>query len=435
MRHALTTAFAALLGLTLLSPTSAGAAGETCQGQPATLVGTPGQALVGTEGADVIVTNGALRLNALGGDDLICVTGPSTGGSDDSRTLTLEAGSGNDAVEAVTAGWGTSGALGLGADTYTGTSAAQHFIRGGEFLPLNSDTETDTIRISAGTAEVYVGTAGQPNGDVVEIEDGFVQTTGLMTPTARLRGGPGSTLRISTSTGDASIDASRGTAVTRTSDLVFSGFPELAFYSASFDGTLTYTGTDGDDRLSVDAPGAYVRHIDMRGGDDTYVTDTIGGPGSRFDARAGRDHLVLATSTVRSLTADLGADRFVVRDGRKKLTRTYRRFEDVTLAARTVDVDGTRTGERIVVAACRAEISAGAGRDVVGLRAGLTYPFGGPACSSRRAFVDGGRGDDVISGSRGRDVLVGGPGRDRVDGDEGRDTCQGERLRRCEVRR
>lgn len=426
---------AALLGLTLLVPTSAGAAGETCQGQAATIIGTADQALQGTDGPDVIVTNGAARLDAAAGDDLICVTGPPPASPDDTRTLTLEAGPGNDVVEAAATGWGTSGALGLGADTYVGTSAAPHYVRAGEFLPLNSDTEADTIRISAGTAEVYSGTASQPNGDVVEIMDGFVQTTGLMTAAARLHGGPGSTLRMSTTTGDASIDAARGTAVTRTSHLVFTGFTDLAFTSSSFDGTLTFAGTDGEDHLSVDAPGAYVRHIDMRGGDDTYTSDTIGGPDSRFHARGGRDLLVLVTAAMQSLTADLGDDRFTARDGKKKLTRTYRGFEDVTLAARTVDVDGTPAGERILVSACRAEVNAGAGRDVIALRAGLSYPFGGPACSSRRGFVDGGRGNDVIAGSRGRDRLVGGPGRDRLDGDEGRDTCQGERLRRCEVRR
>ena len=47
---------AALLGATLLAPTgTATAAGETCQGQAATIVGTPGGQIVGTEGADVIV--------------------------------------------------------------------------------------------------------------------------------------------------------------------------------------------------------------------------------------------------------------------------------------------------------------------------------------------------------------------------------------------
>ena len=61
-----------LLGLTLLAPTSAGAAGETCRGEAATLVGSPRTSdLRGTDGRDVIVTNGAGATHALGGNDLI----------------------------------------------------------------------------------------------------------------------------------------------------------------------------------------------------------------------------------------------------------------------------------------------------------------------------------------------------------------------------
>jgi hypothetical protein len=57
----------ALLGAALLAPVgTATAAGETCQGQAATIVGTPGGQIVGTEGADVIVTNGATNVDALG---------------------------------------------------------------------------------------------------------------------------------------------------------------------------------------------------------------------------------------------------------------------------------------------------------------------------------------------------------------------------------
>ena len=58
-----------LLGLALLLPTtSADAAGETCRGEAATIVGTE-RTLVGTEGRDVIVTGAATDVDALGGDD------------------------------------------------------------------------------------------------------------------------------------------------------------------------------------------------------------------------------------------------------------------------------------------------------------------------------------------------------------------------------
>jgi Ca2+-binding RTX toxin-like protein len=52
---------------------------ETCQGQPATIVGGPGR-VDGTDGDDVIVVNttsaSLTEVSALGGDDTICVNGP-----------------------------------------------------------------------------------------------------------------------------------------------------------------------------------------------------------------------------------------------------------------------------------------------------------------------------------------------------------------------
>ena len=62
-----------VLALGLEGPATA--AGETCQGVPATIVGTPGGQVLGTPGDDVIVTNGARRVDGEAGDDLICTTG------------------------------------------------------------------------------------------------------------------------------------------------------------------------------------------------------------------------------------------------------------------------------------------------------------------------------------------------------------------------
>ena len=63
-RHLLVTG---LLTALVVPAAPATAAAETCQGRPATLIGTPGRAaLTGTEGADVIVTNGAVTVAALG---------------------------------------------------------------------------------------------------------------------------------------------------------------------------------------------------------------------------------------------------------------------------------------------------------------------------------------------------------------------------------
>ncbi|CAA9412630.1 hypothetical protein [uncultured Nocardioides sp.] len=70
------------LGATLLAvPASPAAAAPTCRGEAATLVGSEGATLTGTEGRDVVVTDAAVAVDTLGGDDLVCITGsPPPGG-------------------------------------------------------------------------------------------------------------------------------------------------------------------------------------------------------------------------------------------------------------------------------------------------------------------------------------------------------------------
>ena len=87
-------------------------AGEMCQGQAATLVGSPDvMTLVGTDGDDVIVTNGSWVIYADDGNDRVCVTG---------NTGLVYAGFGDDVVDTTAASSGRS-FLGL---VPTPTSAA-----------------------------------------------------------------------------------------------------------------------------------------------------------------------------------------------------------------------------------------------------------------------------------------------------------------------
>lgn len=87
---------AALLGLALMVPTaSADAAGETCEGRPATIVGTPDARLDGTPGDDVILTNGAYVVKAGNGNDVVCVSSAADGWTD---TVRVDAGAGDDTV-------------------------------------------------------------------------------------------------------------------------------------------------------------------------------------------------------------------------------------------------------------------------------------------------------------------------------------------------
>ncbi len=413
---------AALLAVPAVAPMPATAAGETCQGRPATLVGTTGQPLAGTDGADVLVSGGASRVDALGGDDLVCVTGDARSVPQRLRTVVVVAGAGDDRVEVTTPGWGSLALLGPGADSYLGSSGAAQEVRSDD-VPFTVDTAVDLIEITSGEATVYSGSDSRPNSDVVEIESGVVQWTGVMTPAGRLSGGPGATLRTAPLRGDATIDAAARTAVTDTSLARWSGFGRLAYRTFAAQGIVTFRGSAGTDDLSVEARGTYDRVIDMRGGADHYSSDDFGGPRSSFDGGAGRDHLTLGAHRQR-VDADLDTGRFVAREGRRTVRRTFDGFERLDLAARRATVDGTPRRDHIVLVACRAHVSADGGRDVVDL-GGRLAEWDDPGCSSRRGSIDGGRGADVLSGSRGRDRIVGGPGRDRADGGRGRDTCRG----------
>ena len=67
MLRTTTLSVAALLGAAMLTPTAASAAaGETCHGQPATIVGTErATPVIGTDGPDVIVVTGVSSAETL----------------------------------------------------------------------------------------------------------------------------------------------------------------------------------------------------------------------------------------------------------------------------------------------------------------------------------------------------------------------------------
>ena len=261
----------------------------------------------------------------------------------------------------------------------------------------------------------------------------MVQWTGFMTADGKVTGGTASTLRTTARSGDASIDAVRGTAVTETSSATFSGFDALEFATFAAKGTVRFRGTDDTDWFSVEARDTYDRVVDLRGGRDFYASDGFGSGRSRYDGGPGRDRLLLATPR-QDVDADLSDGRFVARQGKRTVRRAFEDFEDLVLGARKAEVQGSPQGEEIVVSACRAAVRAGAGPDRVRLEAFLVG-WDNPGCPSRRGYVDGGRGNDVLTGSKGRDRIVGGPGKDMADGLGGRDTCLAETRMSCEVRR
>src|SRR5829696_1610126 len=134
-------------------------AGEMCQGEAATLVGSPDMSLVGTDGDDVIVTKGSRVILALDGNDRVCVTG---------KSGLVYAGFGDDVVDTTAASSGRS-FLGPGADTYLG-GPGDDFVKAagdpGDGAAVG-DQEVDVIDVGAGSATIYSGAPGKANADTI----------------------------------------------------------------------------------------------------------------------------------------------------------------------------------------------------------------------------------------------------------------------------
>ena len=424
----------ALLGAALLAPVgTAAAAGETCQGQAATIVGTPGGQITGTEGADVIVTNDAIRVDALGGDDLVCATG--------------EGGGYYHSVTAI---------LGAGADTFIPIErAGSSTIYAGTVD--GTDTEADVIRSTRGP--VISGMPGQPNADIIDlVNQGGVRWSGIQTAPGAVSGDTGGygILSVRSASGDVTMDAS-GTVTGFDTALTWTGqFAGLGFTTSAEYGRFTFRGTDGTERVKVDAPTTYGRDIALGGSDDLYESNSLGGKATRIKGDGGYNQLVLDLHSHDRVRADLSRSRVTATKAGVEESVRVRGFDGLTVAAKRADVIGADRADHITVAACRTTIKGMKGRDIlyaeVKFRSTRFDPWIRPECSNYEATIDGGPGSDLIGGSPGDDRLIGGPGNDGitgqygddrliggpgsdgVDGKKGRDVCQGERVRNCEKR-
>lgn len=127
MRYAVALVLA--VGLLVGLPQAARAQ-ASCNGDPATVVGTPGGAVVGTPDRDVVVTNGASSVDTLAGIDVVCVTG--------GVPATMDGGDGRDRlVIAATTGFVR---LDLGAGKLSATPGGTGTIAGFEDATVRAHT-------------------------------------------------------------------------------------------------------------------------------------------------------------------------------------------------------------------------------------------------------------------------------------------------------
>jgi Ca2+-binding RTX toxin-like protein len=436
--HRSTTALlaSALLGATLLPATSATAAPTTCQGQAVTRSG-PGDAsgtLTGTEGRDVIATEGATRVLALGGDDLVCVTG--------GARPVIDAGAGNDSVDASAAVAGSESVLGEGDDRYVG-SAAWDVVHAGVLSGDHLDGGRDVIDTgSRGLREdvVVSGQTQQPNAD--EVRAGWVDLSwyGVATGAGALDGGDDSMLRLDpVEAWGVSINADLGTlAMTRAPLQPIAGFSRFAVTSHPGLTRFSFGGSGRHDSLFFDGlRSSTLFQVSLGSGDDELRVVSLEKTkdNASFSGGRGTDRLDLGMAGVSDVDLDLRKGRLSTGRGKGEVTITARGFEDATVVAPDVEVLGTTGANDVSVLACRATAHGLGGKDII-TALDATADLGRVDCDrSPRVRFLGGPGKDTLTGSNGPDHLIGGPGRDFVDGRSGRDTCQGETVRRCEARR
>jgi Ca2+-binding RTX toxin-like protein len=159
LRRSTTLVVTALVTGALSAPSSAASdTAQTCQGRPATIVGT-GPAIQGTPGDDVIVTGTSQFTYAVAGDDLVCVSPSALKG------VFVYAGDGDDVVDASQVGTQINAYLGAGLDRYLGGPGQQNWVH----ADGTDDTVTDADRAYLTVTAPVTGTPGNYTGDVIAV--------------------------------------------------------------------------------------------------------------------------------------------------------------------------------------------------------------------------------------------------------------------------
>lgn len=472
-----TTLTALLLGATLLAPTGAAtAAGETCRGEAATIVGT-GQPIMGTDGRDVIVTGASIHTYAGAGDDLICVTSTVFFNS-----FSVDAGPGNDLVDssALPGNYYLTASLGDGADTFIGgvanervAAAAAGFI----WVDVPSESERDVIDTGDGSDSVVSGGPGVANDDEVRTGNGedTVTWSGVMGAQGFLDAGADSDLLLARASGQTfGIDlTAQKLGRNGVVEASFASIERLRVDPEPDLGMVDIVGTDGVDLVEVHGPAT--ARISLGGGDDDLTLAGTKGD-SRIDLGAGTDRIGVR-STAGSVDLDLTKGSLAV-DGSP--VASVDGVENANVSAKEATVIGNDRANKLYIVGCSATIDAGKGKDEIrhsnydgdleqgyvctsdrttlrggpgndtiqgGIRADRIYGDGGndeiqtgPARSGTNK-VWGGAGKDKIQGGGDNDVLSGGAGKDTINGSRGRDVaiggpdrdkCKAEVERSCE---
>ncbi|MBC2935110.1 hypothetical protein [Nocardioides sp. zg-1228] len=460
---ALTTALAGVAPVTT-GPPAHGAPTITCQGRPATVVGS-----TGTEGDDVmvVVPQPGVTAQGLGGNDTICIVAAPEGGM---RNVTVDAGAGDDTVvnesTDVEDVWYTI-VLGTGADSYVGLDAvipsnpqASPFhetvyagVRETGSVEGSLDVEVDVIDTRGGDDVVHSGTTtpGATNNDTVltGTGDDSVEWAGEQGGAGTLDLGPGdNTLSLHPGWQGASTTVSgpaRAAVVDGRTVLRWAG--SIAHYEVGVHTRdQSFTGTDAAETLVLASRTTGGRRvISMGGGDDHLALHSMGS--GRVTGGTGRDSYSGNACSIATVRVGGTFSCVPVGDGAVRHSFGFDDFEDLLLKGGDVRVVGSAADEKVkVMASQRIRVRGRGGDDVLNATASGTlrgeHPVvlaGGPGTdrlvgSQARDRLLGGPGNDRLFGGGRGDEIIGGPGRDKAFGQQGRDRCSAEVRRTCESR-
>ena len=410
-----------LFGALLLPVGANGAAADpVCRGEAATLVGVPGSSVQGTEEDDVIVSNGALEVTAVGGDDLICVTGRASR----TATTTVYAGRGVDTVDTAAAtGPSTYVDLGGGRDLFFGGSHADFVQLSGGLDTVDTGGGNDTVQRGNGTFlddHVKLG----KGSDTFLYGPGFVEGAAKPSPD----GGPG-TDRIVLTDGER-FDAVRGLGYR--DGMAYYSWVHFEHYAiGNPDKGALFVGSPRSEVVEITGSGAPIT-LRMGGGDDILKTGVSSGRAHRFAlfGGPGRDGLEIdgRLSPGVSVVADLPAHRVSVSvPSRDTVTGSIHDVQDVgAFSVARATMLGNHSNNRLVVRhGCRSVLRGGAGNDQL-------FALFARDATDCGAAMHGGDGNDLLRGGATDDVLVGDAGMDLAYGGAGNDRCRAETVKLCE---
>jgi len=429
----------ALCGVLLTAATVAlpavAEAAAVCHGRAATMIASGSGVFTATEDDDVIVADGGdLRIRALGGDDLVCL-------HDIQVVVQVEAGAGDDLVDATRTDAPTVASLGEGSDTFVG-GPGDDFAYGsapeglGEDGLNPPDTETDVITTGGGKDQVFSGALGSANLDVIAtgVGDDRVHLEGLDHATS-LDVGAGRNTAIVTLTANETtawlVDVGRRALEFDEQTSAWRGRLHRWYFTmadASAPSSLVFLGTKADDTVFVGGTGL-VPHFRLGAGNDWG--GSLATPGGTFLLGPGLDRLTLGKydSVHPSFPlSDLRVDLAAQQASFGGIESPVRGVETLYVGAERVRALGSARGERIRANGCDVVVRGRAGWDLLERGDDVVS-----ICPGLSSVIAGGAGNDVLLGSnRTDDILLGGPGLDRARGMRGTDTCRAEVRQSCE---